>query len=76
MHATEREACDVFFSVGASLAIYPAAELPFESTRQGAMVIQVNPQATKLDSHTPYNFHGAAGNVMPAIVRACWPRAD
>jgi NAD-dependent deacetylase len=76
MHATEREACDVFFSVGASLAIYPAAELPFESTRQGAMVIQVNPQATKLDSHTPYNFRGAAGNVMPAIVRACWPRAD
>jgi NAD-dependent SIR2 family protein deacetylase len=37
MHATEREGYDVFFSIGASLAIYPAVELPFEATRGEAL---------------------------------------
>jgi NAD-dependent deacetylase len=75
MQATEREGCDVFLCIGASLAIYPAAELPFEAARRGACVIQINPLSTKLDEVATYNFHGAAGDVMPAIVRACWPEA-
>ncbi len=61
MHATEREACDVFFSIGTSLAIYPAAELPFEASRQGACVIQINPAPTRLDEVATYNLPGAAG---------------
>lgn len=73
MHATEREGCDVFFCVGASLAIYPAAELPFESARQGATVIQVNPEVTKLDEFASFNLHEAAGAVLPRLVERCWP---
>ena len=69
MHATEREACDVFFSIGASLAIYPAAELPFEASRQGACVIQINPSPTRLDEVATYNLPGAAGKNMPVLIR-------
>ena len=72
MHATERESCDVFICVGSSLLIYPVAELPFEAVRQGATVIQVNPHPTKLDDVAHFSLHGAAGEVLPAIVRACW----
>jgi len=73
MSATEREACDVFFSVGTSLIIYPVAELPFEAARRGATVVQVNPQPTKLDAVANYNLHYPAAEVFPAILRACWP---
>jgi NAD-dependent deacetylase len=76
MHATEREGCDVFFSVGASLAIYPAAELPFEAARRRACVIQINPVSTKLDEFATYNFQGKAGIVLPQLVQACWPVSD
>lgn len=73
MSATEREACDVFFSVGASLAIYPVAELPFESARQGATVVQINPEPTKLDEYATCNLRGAVGIILPLLMRACWP---
>ena len=72
MRATEREACDVFFSVGTSLTIYPVAGLPFEAAHRGATVIQVNPQPTKLDEFADFNLHHPAAEVFPAIVRACW----
>lgn len=73
MSATEREACDVFFSIGTSLTIYPVAELPFEAARQGATVIQINPASTKLDKFATYNLQGAVGEILPILIRSCWP---
>ena len=43
--------CDVFFSIGTSTVVYPAAALPSEALRSGATVVEINPQ--------PNTIHGA-----------------
>lgn len=61
--------CDIFFSIGTSSLVYPAALLPFEAAERGACVIQVNPDATQLDSVATYNLKGRAGEVMGALYK-------
>ncbi|MFW8566269.1 SIR2 family NAD-dependent protein deacylase [Orrella sp. 11846] len=62
------EQCDVLLSVGTSSVVYPAAELPFTASENGACVIQINPQTTSLDVVADYNLHGKAGEVLTALV--------
>ena len=45
------EDADVFIVVGTSAQVYPAAELPFVAKRNGARLIEVNPEETPI---TPY----------------------
>lgn len=67
------KACDVFFSIGTSSVVYPAASLPYEALRRGAMVIEINPSATSLSPHAGHVFQAAAGVVLPELVRRVWP---
>jgi NAD-dependent deacetylase len=62
--------CDVFFSIGTSSLVYPAATLPQKASKRGACVIQVNPMQTQLDMDATYNLHGKAGEVMTALLTA------
>jgi len=71
--AVQHEGCEVFFSIGTSSLVYPAAELPQAAARRGAVVVQVNPQATALDSCARYNLRGAAGVVLPRLLAALPP---
>ncbi len=61
--------CDLFFSVGTSGLVQPAASLPFEALRHGAVVVEVNPNETPLTWHAPYALRGLAGEVLPALVK-------
>ena len=38
--------CDLFFAVGTSAVVYPAAGLLHEAKRRGAFTIEINPEAT------------------------------
>ena len=62
------ESCDVFFSIGTSSAVYPAAGLPFLALRHGACVVEVNPQPTALSDAAHYVLRGAAGELLPRLV--------
>lgn len=62
--------CDVFFSIGTSSVVYPAADLPFEAAKLGACVIQVNPAPTELDCVANYTLRSKAGEIMDALYRA------
>jgi NAD-dependent deacetylase len=64
--------CEVFFSIGTSSLVYPAAELPFTALRGGATVIEINPQPTPLSRYVAYTLQGAAGKVLPALLKAVW----
>ena len=66
---------DVFFSVGTSTVVYPAAALPFEARSHGAFVIEVNPATTPLTPHASAVLRGPAGQVLPALVQAVWNEA-
>jgi len=60
--------CDVFFSVGTSGLVYPAAALPYEALRQGASVVEINPQPTQFSSQADFVITGAAGSVLPELL--------
>jgi NAD-dependent deacetylase len=61
--------CDVLFCVGTSSLVFPAAQIPVDAHRAGATVVQVNPNATALDSIADSNLRGTAATVLPALVR-------
>ncbi len=59
--------CDLCFSVGSSLIVYPAAHLPFLARQQGAKLIIVNQQPTHGDEMADAVFHGKAGEIINTI---------
>jgi NAD-dependent deacetylase len=64
--------CDVFFSIGTSGVVEPAASLPYEALRAGATMIEINPKPTPLSVHSKYYFAHPAGVVLPQIISAVW----
>jgi NAD-dependent deacetylase len=65
--------CDLLFSVGTSSAVQPAASLPYEAMRNGAKVVEINPEPTPLSGAADYVLTGAAGLILPQLVTAAWP---
>jgi NAD-dependent deacetylase len=70
LHRAERAsaACDVFFSIGTSTVVYPAAELPYEALRGGATVVEINPQPTPFTAQAHFALAGPAGIVLPDLL--------
>ena len=64
--------CDLFFSIGTSSLVQPAASLPFEALRNGAVIAEVNLNDTPLTRHAEYALRGRAGEVLPALVGAAY----
>jgi len=60
--------CDIFFSIGTSAAVYPAASLPYEALRSGATTVEINPEPTPFTEDAHFAFAGAAGLVLPALL--------
>ena len=67
--------CDVLFVIGTSGLVQPAASIPSLAKRVGAMVVQVNPMITELDSVCAWLLRGAAGEIMPRLLRVTFPSA-
>ena len=65
--------CDVFFSIGTSAAVYPAAGLPIVALRAGKPVVEINREPTALSQATRFTFRGKAGELLPALIDAAWP---
>ena len=68
------ESCDLFFSIGTSTIVNPAASLPFEALRHDATVVEINPDATPLTNRAHHALAGPAGKILPALLRAVWPK--
>ena len=66
---------ELFFSIGTSALVYPAADLPFAALNAGATVVEINPQPTPLSPHVTFSLNGAAGQILPALVAATWEPA-
>jgi NAD-dependent deacetylase len=64
--------CDVFFSIGTSSLVEPAASLARVALQHGAAVVEVNPTATPLTSRATFVLQGASGEVLPALIKAVW----
>jgi NAD-dependent deacetylase len=62
------EEADLFFSLGTSAVVQPAASLPFMARRAGVFVVEVNIEPTGLSSVADLFLQGKTGEVMPRIV--------
>lgn len=69
---TAARSCDLFFSIGTSGVVQPAASLAFEALRSGAVVVEVNPGETPLTRHADYALRGLSGEVLPALVKTAY----
>ncbi len=67
------DSADMFFCVGTSSLVEPAASLPRYARSCGRTVIQINPEATSHDDIAQYILRGKAGEVLPELIEAAWP---
>ncbi|RMG51459.1 MAG: NAD-dependent deacylase [Acidobacteria bacterium] len=72
LHRAQAEAarCELFFIVGTSAIVYPAAYLPVIAKHGGAYVVEVNPETTPVSSLVDVTLSGKAGEVLPALSEA------
>lgn len=59
---------DVFFSVGTSSVVYPAASLPVMAHRAGAYLVEVNIERTDLSPVADEVLLGKSGEILPALL--------
>jgi NAD-dependent deacetylase len=59
---------DVLMSIGTSGVVYPAASLPLEAKRNGAFLVEINPEPTPLTDEADEFLQGKAGDILPALV--------
>ena len=64
--------CQVFFSIGTSGLVQPAASLALLAGQHGAMVVEINTEATPLTDSVAYFLQGRSGTVLPELVRQIW----
>jgi NAD-dependent deacetylase len=59
---------DIFFSIGTSAEVYPAAMLPVVARSSGAYVIEINTKPTALSSDVNEVLEGKSGEILSNIV--------
>jgi len=62
----------VFFSIGTSGLVQPAASLALAARERGAVVVEINAEPTPLTPQVDFFFAGKAGEILPALRRAVW----
>lgn len=66
MAAVER--AEVFFSVGTSAIVYPAASLPLIAKRNGAYVVEFNTDWTEISDLVDETILGRSGETLPKLI--------
>lgn len=64
--------CDLFFSIGTSALVQPAASLPVYAIECNATVVEINPNPTPISNHVTCSFQGLSGEILPALIKAAW----
>jgi NAD-dependent deacetylase len=69
------ESADLFFCIGTSSLVEPAASLPRYARARGHCVVQINPEETNHDRLAGHVLRGKAGEILPGLLRAAWPHS-
>lgn len=64
--------CQVFFSIGTSGVVQPAASLAFAAMNSGAILVEINAEPTPLTPICDYPIHGKSGEILPNLVEDVW----
>jgi len=63
----EATRAEVYFSIGTSAVVYPAAHLPVLAAESGAFVIEINPERTPISHLISLSLQGRSGEVLPSL---------
>jgi NAD-dependent deacetylase len=58
---------DLFFVVGTSAVVRPAADLPMVAANRGAFVVEVNPEPSEIAEWADAVLVGKAGEILPLV---------
>lgn len=61
--------CDLFFTIGTSAAVYPAAGLPLLAKECGAYVVEINSQETEITRLIDEPLRGPSAVVLPELLK-------
>ncbi len=64
--------CQVFFSIGTSGVVQPAASLAYAAGKNGATVVEINAEASALTSSADFSLRGKSGEILPDLIKAVW----
>lgn len=59
---------DLFFAIGTSALVQPAAALPAEALEVGAVLVEINPHQTALSRRADYQLPFPAEEILPSLV--------
>lgn len=62
--------CQVFFSIGTSGVVQPAASLAYAAQNNGAVVVEINAEETPLTAKVDFFFQGKSGEILPALMNS------
>ena len=62
--------CHFMIVAGTSAVVQPAAHLPLLAKRNGAYVLEVNPEPTPISEWVDETLLGKAGEILPALAEA------
>jgi len=65
---SESEQTELFFSIGTSAVVHPAASLPFAAKRSGATLVEINPEMTPLSELADFYVSAKSGEFLPKLV--------
>lgn len=59
---------DLFFTIGTSAEVYPAAQLPHLAKESGAYVVEINPNPTSFTRFADLSLREPSGIILPQIL--------
>ena len=68
--------CDLFFAIGSSLVVHPAASLPAVAQQSGARLVIINRDPTPLDDLAHALVGGSIGEALTEIDARLGPSTD
>jgi NAD-dependent deacetylase len=64
------QACDLFFSIGTSGLVHPAASLAYAALEHSACLVEINATETPLTVHATHALTGTSGQLLPSLLNA------
>lgn len=61
--------CQVFFSIGTSGVVQPAASLAHAAKNNEAVIVEINAEQTPLTPNVDFFFQGKSGEILPELVK-------
>ena len=70
------ETCDLFFAIGTSSLVWPAAGFTELAERRGATVVEINPERTAMSAVCHYRLAAESGLALPKLIDCLTANAE